>query len=190
MTSSGTSRHKIYYMNDIQRMRVQHAANTEAVRRMLVKYFMEHGFKESFDKIVNPAAIQDLPFSNPGLDTKIDIEPHALEIDPTTSHAVLGWNLFVLGNQRMFLGESHHSNLSELARQIKQNQIRAESISMTRRCTTPRRIITFIERVLSSTDGGYVDLSQRNKPMALRPRAFRPIGNGGSAESQFYTRTS
>lgn len=176
-------------MNDLQRARVRHAANTEAVRRMLIKYFADRGFAESFDRAVNPVLIQDLPFANAGLDTKIEIEPHALEIDPTTGRGVLGWNLFILGNQRIFLGETHHSNLLELARQIKTGQIQPDAILGTRRCTTPRRIVTFIERVLRDHDSGYVDISPRDRPMALRPRAHRPLGNGGSQESQFYSRS-
>jgi len=176
-------------MHDMQRARVRHAANTEAVRRMLIKYFMDRGFAESFDKSVNPVTIQDLPIANAGLDTKIEIEPYAQEIDPTTSRATLGWNMFVLGNQRIFLGETHHANLLDLARQIKAGQIIPETILGTRRCTTPRRIITFIERVLRDRTGGYVDLSPRNNTMATRPRAFRPLGGAGASESGFFSRS-
>jgi len=176
-------------MNDLQRARVRHAANTEAVRRMLIKYFVDRGFEESFDRSVNPVMIQDLPIANVGLETKIEIEPHALEIDPTTGRGVLGWNMFVLGNQRIFLGETHHASLLELARQIKAGQIQVEAIVGTRRCTTPRRIITFIERVLSDRLGGYTDISPRDRPMAVRPRAYRPLGNAGSQESSFHTRS-
>lgn len=174
-------------MNDLQRLRISHAANTEAVRRMLIKYFCDRGFNESFDKSVNPVLIQDLPFANAGLDTKIEIQPHAIEIDPTTSKATLGWNMFVLGNQRIYLGETYHQNLLDLARQIRTGQIQPEAIIGTRRCTTPRRIISFVERVLNNSDSGYVDVSQ-NQQMALRPRAYRPLTNAGSQESQFYGR--
>lgn len=175
-------------MNDLQRTRVQSAANTEVVRRMLIKYFIDRNFTESFDKAINPVLIQDLPLVNTGLDTKIEIEPHAIEIDPTTGRAVLGWNLFVLGNQRIFLGETHHQNLMELARQIKQGQVLPESITTTRRCTTPRRIITFIERTLSARAGGYVDLTQRQRLSTHSPRSFRSIWSTGTQDSKFLTR--
>lgn len=174
-------------MNDLERARIKHAANTEAVRRMLIKYFIERGFTESFDRSVNPVQIQDLPIMTTGLENKIEVEPHAIEIDPRTSRAVLGWNLYVLGNQRIYLGETHHNNLLELARQIKQGMIVAEAITMTQRCTTPRRIITFIERVLANHEGGYVDLTPRARPPANQPRSFRNYG--GAQDSQFYTRS-
>lgn len=176
-------------MNDLQRARIKQAANTEAVRRILIKYFIDRGYTESFDRSVNPVMIQDLPYANIGMDTKVEIEPHALDIDPTTGRGVLGWNLFVLGNQRIFLGETYHNSLLELARQIKSGQIQPAAVTGTRRCTTPRRIITFIERVLGDRDGGHVDISPRDRPMAVRPRAYRPLGNAGSQESQFYSRS-
>lgn len=175
-------------MNDLDRDRIKHAANTNAVRRMLIQYFVERGFSESFDRAVNPLQIQDMPFTVTGLDTKIEIEPHAVEIDPTTSLATLGWNLFVLGNRRLYLGETTHENLLDLARQIKAGQINFENILSTRRCTTPRRIIVFLERVLSDADGGYVDLTPRQRAITQRPRAYRPVG-APSQEAQFYSRS-
>lgn len=176
-------------MNDLDRAKIHHAANTEAVRRTLIKYFLERNFKESFDKAVNPVSIQDMPYMNLGLENKIEIEPHAVEIDPTTSRATLGWNLFVLGNQRMYLGETYHANLIDLARQIKSGQILPETTITTKRCTTPRRIIHFIERVLSNSQGGIVDLAPTDRRMALKPRPYRPMGHPSSQEGQFYTRS-
>ncbi len=175
-------------MNDLQRARIRNAANAETVRRMLIKYFVDRGFADSFDRSINPIMIQDLPIANVGLDTKIEIEPHALEIDPTTGRGTLGWNLFVLGNQRIFLGETHHNSLLELARQIKIGQIQPERVSGTRRCTTPRRIIAFIERVLNNSDSGYVDIDPRDRPLIARPRAYNPVG-GGQSGSNFYGRS-
>lgn len=176
-------------MNDIDRDKTKHAANTEVVRRMLIKYFMEKGFSESFDRAVNPILIQDLPYANFGLDTKVEIEPHAIRIDPTTSFATIGWNLFVLGTQRMYLGETSHDNLMDLARQIRTGQINNTASISSRRCTTPRRIIYFIERCLGQSDAGYVDLTPRSRPPARKPRAARPAAMAGSMSGQFYTRS-
>lgn len=173
-------------MNDLQRARIKHGANVEAVRRMLIKYFIERGFTESFDRSVNPVLIQDMPVMTVGLENKIEIEPHAIEIDPRSSRAVLGWNMYVLGNQRIYLGETHHNNLLELARQIKQGMVLPEAIAMTQRCTTPRRIITFIERVLGNHGAGYVDLSPRARAPANQPRSLRNFS--GAQDSQFYQR--
>lgn len=177
-------------MNDIARDNIKHAANTEVVRRMLIQYFINKGFKESFDRTVNPVIIQDLPYANFGLDNKLEIEPHAVEVDPTTSRAIIGWNLFVLGNQRMFLGETGHDNLSELARQIRTGQISPETITSARRCTTPRRIIGFVEHVLHDHDSGYVDLTPRMRPTSRTPRIARPAALASTMSGQFFTRSS
>lgn len=176
-------------MNDLDRIKIHQAANAEVVRRTLVSYFSNKGFAESFDKSVNPILIQDLPYVNIGLENKVEIEPHAVEIDPSTSRAVLGWNLFVLGNQRIYLGETYHANLLDLARQIKFGSIMPESTITTRRCTTPRRIINFIERVLSKSESGIVDLSPRDRGIATSPRSYKPLGHPGSQEGQFMTRS-
>lgn len=175
-------------MNNMQRDRIKHAANTEAVRRALIAYFMGRGFTESFDRSVNPVAIQDLPLSVVGLETKIEIAPHAVDIDPRTSRAVLGWNLFALGNQRMFLGETHHDNLLDLANQIKSNSIQPGAVRMTRLCTTPKRIIAFLERTLGSHDQGYVDLTPRVGLGAGAPKSMKPVNLFGGQNSQWLTR--
>jgi hypothetical protein len=98
--------------------------------------------------------------------------------------------MFVLGNQRIYLGETGHDNLSELARQIRTGQISPETITSARRCTTPRRIITFIERVLSDHDAGYVDLTPRMRPTSRTPRIARPAALASTMSGQFFSRSS
>lgn len=174
-------------MSDLQRDHLRRELNAESVRRLLIKYFVERGYT-NFDRPANPTMIQDLTLTIPYLETKLDIEPHALEIDPTTGKAILGWNLFVLGNQRLFLGETMHANLSELARQIKNNQIIIEDLSACRRCTTPRRIINFIERTLSKSLGGYVDLTDTGQQFSAIPKNLRLVGTATSQIGSMYTR--
>lgn len=158
--------------------KIKHATNTEVVRRLLIKYFMDKGF-ESFDKQMYPSIMQDLPMVVPLLLTKIEIIPHAREINSSLGKAVLGWNLFVLGNQRMYLGETYHNNLHDLARQIRSGIVTMTEPTMNnaRRQTTPRRIITFITRVLSGHADGYVDLSPSTTMVRL------PGETNGSSQS-------
>lgn len=142
--------------------RLKNVANTEVVRRLLIKYFFAKGFAESFDKHMYPSMIQDLPAVIPLLSNKIEIVPHAVDVDPATGKAVLGWNLFVLGTHRMYLGETHHYDLANLAKQIQtQGMVIPEgSKGTSRRETTPRRIVTFITRVLGQSEAGFIDLNQ------------------------------
>jgi hypothetical protein len=164
--------------------KLKHALNTDVVRRMLVRYFRDKDFNESFDRLVYPAILQDLPMALPVLTSKVEVEPHAREVDPNTGKAVLGWNLYVLGTHRMYLGETYHRDLAELARQIQAGLIMIPEGAGTsaRRQSTPRQIINFITRVLSRHEFGYVDLMPGQGP------GVNPSLGAGMAGSQFYTK--
>lgn len=137
---------------------IKHSSNTEVIRRLLIKYFIDKGFKDSFDRQLCPCLIQDMPYVIPVLSNKVEVQPHAEEIDTTTGKARVGWNLFLLGNHRMYLGETVHNNLSDLARQIKMGMIMSQQNMPSRLQTTPKKIIAFITRVLGNHTNGYVDL--------------------------------
>ena len=179
-------------MDSLDVDKIKHTANNEVVRRLLIRYFIDKGFSESFDKQLYPSIVQDLPMVVLPLANKIEVVPHAVEIDPNQGKAVLGWNLFVLGNQRMYLGETHHNNLSELARQIHSGMITIPEglqSATARRQTTPKRVITFITRVLGDSRSGYADLLPSQQP-------FRKPGDGYAGRQtlsgmpqQFFTRS-
>ena len=145
---------------------IKHISNTEVVRRLLIKYFSDKGFNESFDRHLYPSLIQDLPLVIPALSNKVEIKSHAEDIDPSLGKAVIGWNIFVLGNHRMYLGDTYHNDLSGLARQIKSGFILPENTYTARRQSTPKQVITFITRVLGMHDAGYVDLAPGKNPTA------------------------
>ena len=141
--------------------RIRHTANTDIIRRLLVKYFIDKGYDNSFDRQFYPANLQDLTQVIPILANKIEVIPHAVDIDTSLGRAVLGWNLFVLGAHRMYLGETYHSSLHDLAREIRNgmnNNIEVREGQATR-TTTPKKIVTFIVRVMGGIKAGYVDLS-------------------------------
>ena len=143
--------------NDIDKIKIR--ANNEVVRRLLIRYFMNKGFTESFDLQLNPLLLQDMLIQIPELSSKVEIVPYMEELDNMQSKATIGWNLFVLGNQRMYLGETYHNNLKDLARQIHEGQILIpEDNASTYRLSTPRRVIHFIMRSLTNKKGAYVDL--------------------------------
>lgn len=169
----------------------KHVLNTEVVRRLLIKYMVDKGFQESFDRQMYPALMQDLPMAVPALSNKIEIVPHAEEIDTSMGRAILGWNLFVLGNQRMYLGETYHNSLHDLARQIRSGLVRVPETGFhtARRQTTPRRVIAFITRVLSNHDGGYVDLSPSTRPVRAPGEPFAGKMMTGMPQ-QFFTRST
>jgi hypothetical protein len=173
--------------------KIKRLANTDVVRKLLIKYFVDKGFDNSFDRQMYPAMIQDLPFIIPALANKIEIVPFAKEIDASQSKAVLGWNMFVLGNHRMYLGETYHNNLRDLAMQIRSGSIRIPegygTFATARKQTTPKRIIIFITRVLGDHENGYMDLNPSTSPIKApgEPYAARQTMMG--MPQQFFSRS-
>lgn len=148
-------------ITDLDRHKIKRALNQKIVLLALTKYFYDKGYS-SLDRPIDPIIIQDLPIMVTGLDTKVEVIPHIVEVDPTISRAVVGWNMFVLGNQRIFLGETIHNSIAELAKQVYSNST-VMSANDHQRCTTARRIISFIGRVLGASEAGYVDLVKRQR---------------------------
>lgn len=174
--------------NSIEQLK--HLSNTEVVRRLLIQYFVEKGFAESFDRHLYPAIIQDLTMVIPQMATKVEIVPFAEEVDTYQGKAVLGWNLFVLGNQRMYLGQTFHNDLRGLAAQLQTGfiMIPESGASNARKQSTPRRIVTFITRILESHESGYVDLSTSMNPRKVgEPYATKNSMMG--MPQQFFTRS-
>jgi len=170
--------------------KIKHLTNVEVVRRLLIKYFYEKNFTESFDRHVYPALLQDLVVAIPMLVNKIEVVPYAEEIDVTQGKVVLGWNLFVLGNNRMYLGSTYHNDMKDLARQIKSGMVMIPEgyYHNARRQTTAKAIITFITRVLGSHQSGYVDLAPATRRRTLEePFAARNALMG--MPQQFFTRS-
>ena len=136
--------------------KVHCALNKELMRRMLIKYFFDKGFKEDMGGRVYPPTIQDLIISIPQLVGKIEVQPHVEDINPMTGVVTLGWNLFVLGNKRMYLGESSHVNLREIQSVI-YGPMQSEGVRSIE-YRSPKRIVSFIVDVLAASRSG--DLSQ------------------------------
>ena len=171
--------------------RIKQRANLEVVRRLLVKYFIDKGFTESFDRQLYPSLIQDLPAVIPNLGTKVEVVPHVEELDMSQGKAVIGWNLFVLGTHRMYLGETYHNDLHSLARQIKAGQILIPEgvMASATRQTTPRRVIHFITRVFENKRSGHIDLSPSTKPFTKPGDPYKAKSSLMGMPQQFFTRS-
>ena len=122
--------------------RIRQSLGRELVMRSLVKFFVENGFRESFDVHIYPPLLQSIPKQVPILAEKIEVEPYVDSINQRHGTVQLGWNLFVLGTKRMFLGKTIHRNLTEL------NQTTMPAGSIMDLKATPRSIIKFVLSVL------------------------------------------
>jgi hypothetical protein len=102
-------------MNVKVKNRLKKALQEELVKRLLIKYFKEKSIDES---PIYPPTVFDLPYRIPELLSAVEIVPFVESMDPMTNVVTIGWNLFVLGTNRMFLGTSTHTNLMEFRRSI------------------------------------------------------------------------
>ena len=84
----------------------------ELVRRLLVRYFVGKGVGDFGDRVV-PVQVGDLG-GVPGLVGKVEVVPYVVDVFPESGGVRLGWNLFVLGCHRLFLGESFHASLVDV----------------------------------------------------------------------------
>jgi hypothetical protein len=148
---------------DLLTARIHTALNKELIKRLLVRYFSNKGFSENFNKKIYPPILQDILVHVPQLAGKIEVAPFVEEVDPNTGIVKLGWNLFVLGHKRIYIGESVHSNLIEVRMSIGGP---LEGTSYKIGTATPKRIINFICSVLSKNKDG--DITSIPKNVLLR----------------------
>lgn len=155
--------------------RIRTALNAELTRRLLNRYFVMKGYTESFDKRIYPPILQDMAMLVPQLFGKIEIVPSVEDIDPNTGVVKLNWNLFALGNNRMWLGQSAHTNLSEVRTPI------AGPLMSTARMThaTPKRIIEYLVKVLGNSKSG--DLTIVPNTIMNRSISATPFSSGDSS---------
>jgi hypothetical protein len=166
--------------NDTLTRNVYYALNRELLRRMLTKYFFDKGFKENINKRIYPPTIQDIVFKIPQISGKVEIVPYVEDIDPYSNIVTLGWNLFVLGTKRMYLGESTHTSLAEIRNNIA-GPIWSEGINSIE-YVTPKKIISFIVEILGESRVG--DLAKA--PKQYKERAM-PLLNRGDSSGWFRT---
>jgi hypothetical protein len=66
--------------------------------------------------LIYPPLLQDIPDSIPEIANKVEIIPFMEELDPTSGFVKVGWNMFVMGTNRKFLGYTVHESLNDLQR--------------------------------------------------------------------------
>jgi hypothetical protein len=160
------------------------ALNNDVAERLLVRYFMSKGFdKDTFDHSIYPPVMQDMQYAISEMSDKLEVVPYVSNIDPLGDTAKLGWNLFVLGNQRCYLGETFHMGLKRLTLQLQHGQILSEDQSATHQ-TTPRRVIKFVSRVFQSHADGYINLTPRIIPLPYQ----HPRASGLGMAQQFWSK--
>ena len=120
-------------LNNIRRI-----LETTTIRTQLNDYFETHQIP--MDSLLYPPMLQDIAEIIPELAGRVEVVPHIDELDPTNGFVKIGWNLFVMGTNRKFLGHTTHKSLNDLQQPNDSKEARENSL----RHTTPQEIIQFI----------------------------------------------
>jgi len=129
------------------------ALQEELVKRTLIKYFKDKSIDES---PIYPPTVFDLPYRVPELLSAVEVVPFVEHMDQMTNVVTIGWNLFVLGTNRMYLGTSTHTNLMEFRRSISGP---TQTTNMpSERKKTAAQITEFIMNILSRNKGALLEM--------------------------------
>lgn len=88
--------------------------NSEIVRKSLKSYFKSR----ELNGFIYPPDLKTLPEEVPMLHRKVEVVPHIEEIDPISGLVTIAWNMFVLGNNRLFLGYSKHESMQHMENSV------------------------------------------------------------------------
>lgn len=176
-------------MNTLLTSRIKRQLQRELMRRKLIEYFVNKGF-ENFDLPLYPPACYDMPVKIPNLYTRVEVIPSVEETDTTLGTVKLGWNLFVLGTNRKFLGETTHTGETDIVRAVMGAP--DKDIVADFKCT-PNDVMRFILKILDGSKSGYLELPSNFQvppgaltlPLISKARSPRV---GPSSSGAFYSR--
>ena len=84
-----------------------------AIKKNISEYLEHKEIKPG--AFVYPPSIQDIQ-TIPEISNRVELVPFMEELDPASGFVKVGWNLFVLGTNRKFLGYTVHESLDDLNR--------------------------------------------------------------------------
>lgn len=159
--------------------RVKRVFNDEYIRRSLIKYFSDKGF-DNFNRSVFAPILQDMPYMIPELVNKVEVVPYVKETNPATGQVTMGWNLFVLGLNRMDLGDTLHNNMNDFQQAI--NGPTNQQFNATK---SPKDIIEFIIKILQNSIQGNISPQVGQQPLQP-PRPVNRPKMGPTASGGYY----
>jgi hypothetical protein len=89
----------------------------ELIRRSLNQYFQEKGY-DNFLVSPYPPTLVDLPDRVPMLMGLVEIAYSVNNINMANNMVDVVWNVFVLGNKRIFVGKTSHDSFSNIENSI------------------------------------------------------------------------
>jgi len=141
-----------------------------AIKKNLTEYLERKEI--SPDSLVYPPLIQDVQ-TIPEISNRVELIPYMEELDPTSGFIKVGWNLFVLGTNRKFMGYTVHESLEDL----KQPQATKKSKERSLCYTTGKEVLEFIIDTLQKYNEDHVSLGPMKAQSPQVYGAKMPISN-------------
>jgi len=116
----------------------------EFVRRNLICYFEGKGY-DNFLVKPYPPSLMDIVERIEVLSGIVEVKHHLEDINMQNNIIKVGWNLFVLGNQRAFLGYTNHKSVSDIESAV------GESKSDPNGSKTIKELIEWVVEVIGSS---------------------------------------
>jgi len=121
------------------------------IKKQLSEYLESKDISPS--TMVYPPLIQDLQCMSE-ISTRVELIPYMEELDPASGSIKVGWNLFILGTNRLDLGYTIHESLSDL----KQPEPSRKGMENSLCYTTGEQILNFIVNTLQKYNKDHVSL--------------------------------
>lgn len=141
-----------------------------AIKKVLSEYMENKQINPG--TLVYPPMIQDLQCI-PEISNRVELVPFMEELDPASGYIKVGWNLFVLGTNRKFLGYTVHESLEDLQQPEPSKQSKEHSLCY----TTGEEVLDFIVETLQKYNEDHISLGPMKSEAPQVYGAKMPISN-------------
>jgi len=141
-----------------------------AIKKQLAEYLENKQIMS--ETLVYPPLIQDLQ-TIPEISNRVELIPFMEELDPTSGFIKVGWNLFVLGTNRKFLGYTVHQSLEDLKQPEPTKESRENSLCY----TTGGEVLDFIIETIQKYNEDHISVGPMKFESPQVYGAKMPISN-------------
>lgn len=149
---------------------IRNILGISSIRKQLSEYLTSKDINPN--TLVYPPLIQDIG-SVPEISDRIELVPFMEELDPMSGFIKVGWNLFVLGTNRKFLGYTVHESLEDLKRSEPSKQSREHSLCY----ASGNEVLNFIIKTLQKYNKNHISLGPIKTEAPQTYSSKMPVSN-------------
>lgn len=100
-------------MDNLTKQLLTKTMQKELLRRKLIAYFKSKGY-DNFLVKPYPPSLCDMPEMVDILNSLLEVKNYLEDIEIQSGVIKVGWNIFLLGNNRAFLGHTSHNSVADV----------------------------------------------------------------------------